>query len=343
MISTSFSSKLNDISQELGMNPRDLLLVMYLESGVNPSAKNPHGGATGLIQFMPDTLKGMGLSKDQVSSFGQKSAEEQLDYVKQYVQGHRGLIGGQPFTSATQYYIANFWPIALKKWNGTDPNENKNVVIVSANSNNPAERAAYKENKILDTNNDGVITVGDITNILMRMEQTKGFQNMLTAFNSVAGQGMVSEKGNQDYEQKPQDTQVANFLSQVETFLNSVSNSKEPITIIKVLSDKDFSSKLEYCRILSLALKEELNIKSELYIYNNSPEIKCLSNDNNKIKELCVAVSDTFNSATKKIGGINILTELSDELTFNSKPIDIKIAEINYRKFNLKFLGNSGE
>src|SRR6266404_53319 len=101
MPSRTFYTKLNNISEQLGMNPRDLLAVMFFESGVDPSRKNPHGGATGLIQFMPKTLEGLGV-KD-VAGFADKSAEEQLDYVKRYIDGKRGIMGGKPFKSATQY------------------------------------------------------------------------------------------------------------------------------------------------------------------------------------------------------------------------------------------------
>ena len=194
MLNESFSLKLNKISNDLSMNPRDLLLVMFLESGVNPAAVNPNGKATGLIQFMPSTLRDMGLSSNEIRNFGKKSAEDQLDYVKQYVQAHRGLIGGKPFTSATQYYIANYYPIALQRWHGSSPIKNANVVVTRKNAKDPNERAAYSQNIGLDSNKDGVITVSDITTVLMNMERTPKFQQMLSQFNSIAGKGRVSER-----------------------------------------------------------------------------------------------------------------------------------------------------
>lgn len=352
MISPSFSTKLNDISSDLGMNPRDLLLVMYLESGVNPNAKNPHGGATGLIQFMPSTLKGMGLSDQEVKSFGQRSAENQLDFVKKYIQAHRGLIGGQPFTSATQYYIANFYPIALKKWNGSDPVRNANVVVVDSQSPNSSERAAYKENTILDTNKDGKITVGDITNILMKMEGTSSFQNMVKQFNTVAGNGTVSEKSpNKTFEpqtpsRSPMDNNMlASFVDKINSFLDSFASSQLQqgnLYLISISSDNDVSSKLEYARILSIALKEELDANSEIYSSNDNIQLECVLNaDPDKgslaIKELCSAVEDAFAYATKKIGSIKINTKIVHNVHSRYQKLDIKLADINYRKFHLKF------
>ena len=275
MISKSFSSKLDKISDDLEMNPRDLLLVMFLESGVNPAAVNPNGRATGLIQFMPSTLKGMGLSNQEVATFGQKSAEEQLDYVKAYVQNHRPLIGGKPFTSATQYYVANFYPLALQKWRGDDPIRNANVVVVDSNSRDPRERAAYKANKILDTDKDGIIKVSDITRILMQMERTPKFQQTLRQFNTVAGNGMVSERSMRR-RKAPSDTggsMLANFFKGISHLLDTLTASEENVMkinkygseyplnkyLISIDSNSDFSSKLEFARVLSIALKEEID------------------------------------------------------------------------------------
>jgi hypothetical protein len=354
MISSSFSTKLNDISQELGMNPRDLLLVIYLESGANPAARNPNGGATGLIQFMPSTLKGMGLSNQEIKTFGQKSAEDQLDYVKKYVEAHKSLLGGKPFTSATQYYVANFFPIALKKWNGDDPIKNANVVVVDSNSPNQNERAAYKANTILDYNKDGKITVGDLTNTLMNMEKSSGFQSMLSQFNRVAGNGTVSEKSKgilqpQEPTQMLADKNIPQqFINQINGFLDSFAGEqksdliKSGSYIILVNSDNDFPSKLEYARILSSALKEELNVASDIFTNGENVQIQCFIDTDHKkgklvLKELCSAVADVFTYATKKIGSVKIHTEI----LLNNKPkyqkLDIKLAETNYRKFHLKF------
>lgn len=353
MISQSFSTKLNDISSDLGMNPRDLLLVMYLESGVNPGARNPNGGATGLIQFMPATLKGMGLSDRGVKTFGQKSAEDQLDYVKKYVKAHQGLIGGKPFTSATQYYVANFFPIALKKWNGSNPIQNANVVVVDSHSSDSRERAAYKANPILDANKDGKITVGDLTAVLMRMEQSSGFQQLVKQFNVVVGNGMVSErsilrKKNMPRPDMSEHTQSQDFLAdlrkKIDNFLNSFASNQMNTHYISIISNNDLPSKLEYARILKLAMKEELNIECDILINKNDIKVKCESElKKNIVQELCNAISETFTYATKKIGGINIDIKVSQYINDTYKLLNIKTAEINYRKFHLKFATKEGK
>src|SRR5665213_1348915 len=132
MINQQFSEKLNQIRQDVGMNPRDLLLVMYLESGVDSTQKNHVSGkAVGLIQFLPKTLEGLGVPKDQINNFNQVPAVKQLDYVKKYIQNQMSY-AGRNFKSAPEYYVANFYPKSLTKWHGQDPIENKNIVVVDS-------------------------------------------------------------------------------------------------------------------------------------------------------------------------------------------------------------------
>lgn len=331
------------------MNPRDLLLVMFLESGVNPSAKNSNGGATGLIQFMPDTLRGMNLSEKDVKNFGNKSAEEQLKYVEQYIKGK-----GRPFHSATEYYHANFFPVTLSRWHGTDPIANRNVIVVSSKSQDRRERAAYASNTILDANKDGKITVGDLTTVLMVFEKKPEFKSLMNNLNAVAGKGTVSEKSNTKQRQEPVQRQqetsssFGDFISNVENMLDnflkaaSSNNAKENSYLVSINSDSDFSSKLEFSRILSLALKEEIDSKSEIYTDGENINIKCFVQVDKAlglevVKELCFAISNTFEYATKKIGGVKIYTLVSPDLESDYQNLDIKLADINYRKFHLKF------
>ena len=62
-LSDVFFKKLTEVAHRQGMNPADILLVMYCESGVKASAINSDGGAAGLNQMMPFVLKNLGLKK----------------------------------------------------------------------------------------------------------------------------------------------------------------------------------------------------------------------------------------------------------------------------------------
>lgn len=347
MLTQSFYTKLNEVSGELGMNPRDLLLVISLESGGNPAAKNttysknPNFQARGLIQFMPNTLKGMGVSQNAALNFDKVPAETQLDYVKQYVKAHQSLIGGKPFTSAVQYYVANLFPKSLQRWQGDDPIANKNVVVVAANAKDPRERAAYKANTILDADKDGKITVGDLTTVLMRQEQGANFQSMQSGLNAVAGNGSVSDKewakGQEPKAAPPPGDQkelLAKFLKGVENLLESAAKDETPY-LIKVSSDNQVSE-IEYARILQAALKEELKADSDIYV-SSCVEVGCKSRVAvGDLQMFCEGVSDAFFVATGKLGGVKVKTLVEKNAQSKNSKLTPKMAEINYRKFHLK-------
>ena len=362
MLSPEFYHKLNQISGELGMNPRDLLLVMFFESGgINPAAHNP-GGATGLIQFMPDTLKGMGLGPKQIANFGNVSAENQLDYVKKYIEGKSNIMHGQPFTSATQYYHANFFPRTLTRWHGNDPYSNKGVVVVSKFSKHPDERAAYKSNMILDTNHDGYITVGDLIRTLSKTSQNPRFQQALSNLNSVAGSGQVSEFSNKNTKpsntlpttnqqqpiQEPKSNSfIDEFLAKVNNFVSKLIGASEKHLIV-IQSSADLSSKLEYARILKMALEEELGVKSDIFTDGNTVhmETQCISDkiaSEQVIMEVSDAISNAFKDATKNIGSLVVKASINTETQSKLSMLDVDSAIRNYRMFNLKFCKGRNE
>lgn len=114
--------------------------------------------------------------------------------------------------------------------------------------------------------------------------------------------------------------------------------------LISIDSDNDVDSKIEFARILSLALKEETDSESEIYSDENEVEIQCVVNAKQNIglkvvKEMCAAVADTFEYATRKIGSIKIYTHVSIDKDPCYQKLGIKLSEINYRKFQLKFIG----
>ncbi len=54
-----FQNRLQAMCSRLKINPEHLKVVMHKESGINPQARNRNSGATGLIQFMPKTARGL--------------------------------------------------------------------------------------------------------------------------------------------------------------------------------------------------------------------------------------------------------------------------------------------
>jgi hypothetical protein len=141
-VSEAFKDKAYDIAQDLGVDVNNLMAVMSFETGgtFSPSVRNAAGsGAVGLIQFMPSTAKGLGTTSEKLAAM---SAEEQLDWVHKYLRPFSGKM-----SSVEDAYMAVLWPAAVGK--GTSH------VLFSEGSK------AYEQNKGLDANGDGEVTVAE--------------------------------------------------------------------------------------------------------------------------------------------------------------------------------------
>jgi hypothetical protein len=139
-----FVQKVIAICQRLGFNPNWLMLVMYMESNLNPKAINPKGGASGLIQFMPFVARELGTTVEAIRKMDNL---QQLDYVEKYFRKYAKYV-----RSFTDLYLITFYPKALiEKW----PDEARFPDIV------------YEYNKSLDRNRDKIITIGEYKNYII--------------------------------------------------------------------------------------------------------------------------------------------------------------------------------
>src|SRR3546814_14047294 len=90
-------------SSDLGTKPEYLMAVMSFETGGSFSpaqANNAGSGATGLIQFMPNTAAGLGTS---TAALAQMSSVEQLQSVEQYFMERARAGNGNLSTRAGEY------------------------------------------------------------------------------------------------------------------------------------------------------------------------------------------------------------------------------------------------
>jgi hypothetical protein len=138
----AFVARVREVAEKLRVDPNWLMGTMYLESGLKPTARNPQGGATGLIQFMPATARGLGTTTDALAKM---SNVQQLDYVLAYLLPWAGKI-----SSWFDLYLCIFYPAAIGK-----PDS---YVL----GNTPAMQALIaKQNAGFDVNKDGTITKGE--------------------------------------------------------------------------------------------------------------------------------------------------------------------------------------
>ncbi len=143
----SFIGKVKQVAYMLGYDPEWLMFVMNNESGFKPDAVNPYSGATGLIQFMPDTATWLGTSTQELRSM---TRNQQMDWVLKYFQKWKSA--GKKAKNSTDLALITFYPYAV--------NQQDNYKIGSENSIERA-KTITKQNPGLDTDKDGFISVLD--------------------------------------------------------------------------------------------------------------------------------------------------------------------------------------
>ena len=146
-IREDFVNAVNYYSELLDIEPIWLLGVMYFESRLNPAAVNPVSGATGLIQFMPDTAKQLGTTTEQLKAM---NAYEQMTYVYKYLRPYAGRMH-----SLVDVYFAVFFPAAIGASRDTVLQTSKLTAATIA-----------KQNAIFDANKDGALTVGEVSDYI---------------------------------------------------------------------------------------------------------------------------------------------------------------------------------
>lgn len=146
-----FKKKLELVATKLGVKSHDLMAIFKQESGVDPSAVNGMSGATGLIQFMPDTARRLGTTTDDLKKM---DGVQQLDYVYKYFK-MTGVGNGD----LGDLYMAVFMP----KYVGY-PND----TVLGQYGAPGFSGKVYAQNKGLDRNRDGAITVADVKSSVQR-------------------------------------------------------------------------------------------------------------------------------------------------------------------------------
>lgn len=142
-VSQPFRAKVLEICDSLGWNREThaswLMACMAFESGetFSPSIANAAGsGATGLIQFMPATARGLGTT---TGALAMMKAEEQLAFVEKYFRPYAKRV-----KSLSDMYMA----ILMPKYIGMP----EDAVLFF----NPS--ISYRQNAGLDLDRDGKIT-----------------------------------------------------------------------------------------------------------------------------------------------------------------------------------------
>jgi hypothetical protein len=140
-VSPKFKERVLWIADNLGCSPDDLMACMAWESAETFRAdiKNAAGsGATGLIQFMPSTAKGLGTTTQALAKM---TPEDQLNYVYKYFQPYAGRLH-----NLGDVYMAILWPKGV---------EEPDHYVLFDKKKMPT---TFRQNAGLDVNKDGLVT-----------------------------------------------------------------------------------------------------------------------------------------------------------------------------------------
>ena len=184
---TSFTKGITELAKKYNVPEDYLYAVMGFETGgtFSPSVKNKAGsGATGLIQFMPETAKGLGTSTDALSKM---TRTEQLKYVDKYFGGTLNKGG-----SLSDVYMSVLFPAAVGK-----PDD---FVLFGKGAMGGYTGTAYDQNIGLDLNKDGSVT---------KEEASKKVREYLPKTSQIS-----TEKGKSQVAPAPTSTQARQQIAQ---------------------------------------------------------------------------------------------------------------------------------
>ena len=245
-----FQQKVKELAAKYNISVQDLYAVMSFESAgtFDPAQKNfKNSGATGLIQFMPETAKGLGTTTEELAGM---SRTEQLVYVDKYFS-NKGIEGG----NLDDLYMAILFPVAVGK-----PDD---FVLFGKGAIEGYRGIAYDQNIVLDANGDGSITKAEAASSVRKhfknMKFTTSNDNQTQASLEPGNANRIANltpEGYMPYE----NTGVVNTGSQIAfaipnpqipiTRMNGVSGGDSPVISIS----QDTGSLLSIMQLHSLAL-----------------------------------------------------------------------------------------
>jgi hypothetical protein len=170
-VSAEFRARVIAMAAVLRCDPSWLMAIMAFETGrtFSPAARNAVSGATGLIQFMPSTAKGMGTTVEALAAM---TALEQLEWVERYFAPYTGRLD-----TLSDAYMAVLWPRAVGR--------PESFVIFDRGT------VAYTQNAGLDANKDGQITKAEASGYVARL-LAEGLQPDNAATEAVRPGGLPS-------------------------------------------------------------------------------------------------------------------------------------------------------
>lgn len=154
MATTTQKTLINIVANKHNVNAEWLEWVIFLESNFNPQAKNPSSSASGLLQWIEATAKGLGTTTEKIQKM---SFVQQMDIVDLFIKKNKKLFSRAK--TFIDYYLIIFYPAAV----GMDMNYIFPAVVT-------------KYNPAFDTDKNGLIT---------KLEFAKHIEKRLSKYTAV--------------------------------------------------------------------------------------------------------------------------------------------------------------
>ena len=162
-----FLESVKEISEKRGINQSEFLGLMASESSLDPKAVNKDTGATGLIQFLPEVAESLGTTTDKILEM---SRAEQVKLIDKYFDMNK--LPDNP--TAGQLKTNVLMPAYTDK---DDDFElmTKFKKFTDGEAGNPN---TFSQNKGLDYNEDGFVTVGEAGESIMKKMKEFGIKDI---------------------------------------------------------------------------------------------------------------------------------------------------------------------
>jgi hypothetical protein len=237
----AFTSAVTAMAKKYNIPEDYLYAVMSFETGgsFSPSQKNMAGsGATGLIQFMPSTARGLGTTTDALAKM---SRAEQMVYVDKYFS-NKGITGG----SLSDVYMAVLFPAAVGK--------SENFVLFGKGAMKGYTGIAYRQNSGLDINRDGSVTKAEASaKVTKNLPISTPDNSTQISPNSQSSGNSSSITGSSSKSSSP---------SSVSTYASYENGGDDSNTIVVTLPDRYYQSGSESSSLPILAMDSKSILNS---------------------------------------------------------------------------------
>lgn len=151
------AQRIVDTADALEIDPAALADLIRFESGFKATARNKHTRATGLIQFMPKTAKGLGTTVEALEAM---SPVQQMNYVYRYLAPFKGKLRNRG-----DLHMAVFYPAAIGKGEDFDIATHRGNSVYRRHEAKLGPVEAAKKGKAAKDQfiqqNHGILTRGD--------------------------------------------------------------------------------------------------------------------------------------------------------------------------------------